>query len=165
LDNGGRILPSVVRPYAAKTAGVPLRFEYEMNTGTFTYEWASPLHGDSKLPTTTNKSISDAPLKLHRPLLSRETEIFVPSQLTHGRNLVVQGLAQGDKYVYDERRQTLFVVTQNVDPGRVHKIIVSVDPLPRPMFFVNDIWTDFGGHIMSVGMLFFALLAYWVLMA
>ena len=32
LDNGGRILRAVVRPYPAKTAGVPLRFDYEINT-------------------------------------------------------------------------------------------------------------------------------------
>ena len=168
LDNGGRILSSVVRPYAAKTAGIPLRFEYEMNTGAFTYEWANPFSGDAKSPSTTSttttdkKSISDPPLTLHRPLLSRETEIFIPSQLTHGRNLIVQGLAQGDKYFYDERRQTLFIVTQNMEPGKVHRVTVSVDPMPRVVFYVNDIWTDFGGHIMSVGMLFFAVLAYWV---
>jgi len=167
LDNGGRILSSVVRPYAAKTAGIPLRFEYEMNTGAFTYEWANPFPGDAKSPSTTTttinkKSISNPPLTLHRPLLSRETEIFIPSQLTHGRSLIVQGLVQGDKYSYDERRQTLFIVTQNMDPGQVHSITVSVDPMPRAMFFVNDLWTDFGGHIMSVGMLFFAVMAYWV---
>jgi hypothetical protein len=139
-----------------------------MNTGVFTYEWANPFPGDAKSPsaaatTTTNeKSISNPPLTLHRPLLSRETEIFIPSQLTHGRNLIVQELAQGDKYLYDERRQTLFVVTQNVEPGRVHSITVSVDPMPRAVFVVNDLWMDFGGHIMSVGMLFFAVLAYWV---
>ncbi|KAJ2925710.1 hypothetical protein H1R20_g11384, partial [Candolleomyces eurysporus] len=33
LDNGGRILSSVVRPYPAKTCGVPVRFEYEVTTG------------------------------------------------------------------------------------------------------------------------------------
>ncbi|KIM41720.1 glycoside hydrolase family 5 protein [Hebeloma cylindrosporum] len=168
LDNGGRILSSVVRPYPAKTAGIPLRFEYEMNTGTFTYEWANPIPGDAnaKSPSTTKtneRKISKPPLTLHRPLLTRETEIFIPSQLTHGRNLIVKGLAQGDKYLYDERRQTLFVVTQDVvEPGRVHSISVSVDPAPRASFFVNDLWTDFGGHFMSVGMLFFAVLAYWV---
>jgi len=74
----------------------------------------------------------------------------------------VQGLAQGDKHLYDERRQTLFIVPQNMEPGQVHKITVSVDPMPRVMFLVNDIWTNFRGHIVSVGMLFFAVMAYWV---
>ncbi|EKM57334.1 glycoside hydrolase family 5 protein [Phanerochaete carnosa HHB-10118-sp] len=38
LDNGARILRSVVRPYLAKTAGIPLRFDYEVNTGEFTFK-------------------------------------------------------------------------------------------------------------------------------
>lgn len=168
LDNGGRILSSIVRPYAAKTAGIPLRFNYEVNTGVFTYEWANPYANEAKSPststTTKEKNLNNPPLTLHRPLLSRETEIFIPSQLTHGRNLTVRGLSQGDKYHYDERRQTLFIVTENMEPGRVHQVTVSVDPLPREVFFVNDLWTDFGGHIISFVMLFFAVLVGWLLM-
>ena len=38
LDNGGRILRAVVRPYPAKTAGIPLRFTYEINTSEFEFE-------------------------------------------------------------------------------------------------------------------------------
>jgi hypothetical protein len=50
LDQGARILHSIVRPYPAKTAGIPLRFEYEMATGVFVYEWTSP---DTSLPAST----------------------------------------------------------------------------------------------------------------
>ncbi|KAG8793614.1 hypothetical protein FRC17_008418, partial [Serendipita sp. 399] len=43
LDEGSRILDSVVRPYPAKVAGIPLRFDYEVNRGEFTFEWAKPI--------------------------------------------------------------------------------------------------------------------------
>ena len=55
LDNGGRILRAVVRPYAAKTAGIPLRCEYEINTGEFTYEWAVP-HASSSSSSSLSAS-------------------------------------------------------------------------------------------------------------
>jgi hypothetical protein len=143
-----------------------------MNIGAFTYEWANPSTNGAKTPSTSTTTIattkenglSNPPLMLHRPLLSRETEIFIPLQLTQGRNLVVQGLSRGDKYLYDERRQTLFIVTEDMEPGRVHRVTVSVDPVPQAVFFVNDIWSDFGGHIMSFGMLFIAVLVGWLLM-
>ncbi|KIK98867.1 glycoside hydrolase family 5 protein [Paxillus rubicundulus Ve08.2h10] len=129
LDNGGRILPSVVRPYPAKTAGIPLKFEYEMNTGKFTFEWT----------TTTATQESTA----------RETEIYVPSLIAYGRKLVVEGLAPEDQYIYDESRQTLFVVQGDSAPGKKKKIIVSVCPPLRPHFDVNAFWGDFGELIAS----------------
>ncbi|KIJ16448.1 glycoside hydrolase family 5 protein [Paxillus involutus ATCC 200175] len=129
LDNGGRILPSVVRPYPAKTAGIPLKFEYEMNTGKFTFEW------------TTNTATQEG--------TARETEIYVPSLIAHGRKLVVEGLAPEDQYIYDESRQTLFVVQGDSAPGKIKKIIVSVRPPLRPHFDVNAFWGDFGELIAS----------------
>jgi hypothetical protein len=42
LDAGARILRAVVRPYAAKLAGVPLRSAFEANTGRFELDWANP---------------------------------------------------------------------------------------------------------------------------
>jgi len=48
--------------------------------------------------------------------------------------------------LYDKRRRTLFIVTQHIEPEQMHRITVLVDPLPRAMFFVNDLWTDFGGQ-------------------
>ncbi|KAF8953065.1 glycoside hydrolase family 5 protein [Flammula alnicola] len=159
LDNGGRILPAIVRPYAAKTAGIPLRFEYEMNTGTFTYQWSNP---DDKRPVSEAKSVFDPPRALRHPLKSRETEIFLPSQLTHSRKVIVEGLEKGDKYVYDEKRQTLFIVTEDMSPGRTHRVTVSVDPPSRPTFVVNDLWSDFGVHILSLVALVVAILTHFI---
>ena len=131
LDLGGRILDAVVRPYAAKTAGIPLKFDYEMATGTFSYSWVMPPStplstssgGEEAASTSTlvpqpsssgndsgSASVLVPPLTGHPPLLARETEIFVPEQLARGRRLIVEGLREGDTYTYDVGRQTLFVL-------------------------------------------------------
>jgi hypothetical protein len=130
LDLGGRILDAVVRPYAAKTAGVPLKSEYEMTTGAYSYSWAvpqqpPPLSTSEATSTSTSASVQQPssnvnnsgslsvhtpPLTGHPPLLARETEIFLPEQLARGRRLIVEGLREGDTYTYDVGRQTLFVL-------------------------------------------------------
>ncbi|KAH9474389.1 Ergosteryl-beta-glucosidase [Psilocybe cubensis] len=169
LDNGGRILPAVVRPYPAKTAGIPLRFRYEMNTGTFVYEWMNPeaiVSGsdDNSSPKSGSPSVFDPPRTLRRPLISRETEIFLPSMLAHSRRVIVEGIKdQADEYQYDEKRQTLFVVMSDTTPGVKHRIRVSFDPPPKPAFIVNDLWSDFGSHILSGLVVLLALTGYWLL--
>jgi hypothetical protein len=139
LDNGGRILPSVVRPYPAKTAGIPLHFEYEVNNGRFVYEWTDPPISGSTKPTTDMI-----------PLTSRETEIFVPSLLANDRKLIVTGLSPEDIHVYDENRQTLYIVTRASRPGKTHKIVVTFDPAPKPIFEVKSFWDDYGMHILAL---------------
>ncbi|KAF8152913.1 glycoside hydrolase family 5 protein [Crassisporium funariophilum] len=162
LDNGGRILPAIVRPYAAKTAGIPLRFDYEMTTGTFTYEWTNPT--DNASPASGEISVFNPPRKLQHALRSRETEIFLPSMLTRARKVVVVGLEKGDNYKYDESRQTLFVVTGNTNSGHNHKVVVSVYPPPSPAFLANDFWGDFGGRITSGAVVLFGIFLYWLLL-
>ncbi|CDO77352.1 Glycoside Hydrolase Family 5 protein [Trametes cinnabarina] len=154
LDNGARILRAVVRPYPAKTAGIPLRFEYEINTGQFTFEWAVPEPAtESALAADARRvacaSVNDPPRAAHPPLKTNKTEIFLPSQLAHGRVVVVRGLTPEDCYVYDEARQTLMIVTHKNTPGTVHRITVSIDPLPKAAFVVNDFWSDWGFHVLS----------------
>lgn len=163
LDNGARILPAIVRPYPAKTAGIPLRFEYEMTTGEFTFEWAntSP-EGDASRGRAT---ISGAPRSGHPRITALETEIFLPSLIAQGRKVIVEGLDADDTHIYDERRQTLFIVARDTDPKKVHKITVSVYPPLSPTFEINSIWTDFGPRIiafviMIIGILAFCLLAF-----
>jgi Glycoside hydrolase family 5 C-terminal domain len=151
LDNGGRILAAIVRPYPAKTAGIPLKFQYEMTTGAFLFEWENPSQGERTLDSDNYiKSISNPPRQLQQALTSHETEFFIPSQLTRSRKVVVEGAEDGDKYRYDEPRQTLFFFTGNNTPGHKHKIVVSVQRPPYPAFVVNDFWSDFGGHVTSV---------------
>lgn len=165
LDNGGRILPSIVRPYAAKTAGIPIHFQYEMNTGAFTYTWVhSTPNPASQTRLKGQESVFQPPRTGHAALTSLETEIFLPSQLTHGRRVIVKGLAPGDKYRYDESRQTLFIVCQDTSFDKFHSIIVSLDPPLAPAFAVNDFRSDFGGMIMSILVAILAILAYFFLL-
>ncbi|TDL16620.1 glycoside hydrolase family 5 protein [Rickenella mellea] len=147
LDHGGRILRSVVRPYPAKIAGIPLRFEYEMNTGAFVFEW-----GNAKNRMHT-KMRGDplATLPLHG-IDEREvweSEIFLPAMLTSGRQVVVRGLPKSN-YRYDESLQTLFVRPESERPGARHRIEVSLNPPLKPLFKVNHFWRDFGPWILAV---------------
>src|SRR6266511_344842 len=159
LDNGGRILDAVVRPYPAKTAGIPVSFEYEMNTGTFSFAWDNRTEGDVE---TEQPYVSTPPRTLQTPLTSRETEIFIPLRLTLGREVIVKGLEDGDRWTHDTRRQTLFIVTENDEPGYRHQVQVSVYPQPKPSFSINDLWSDFGGGITTLSMTFLAFVC-WLL--
>jgi hypothetical protein len=180
LDNGARLLSAIVRPYAAKTAGIPLKFEYEMTKGTFTYEWANPSppgssgkekhkhkghnhhhHPKQHKPAT----VTHPPLSDHPGLQSRETEIFLPSSLTLRRRILVSGLGPDDRYIYDYHRQTLFVVVKDSrTPGMRHRITVTIDPPPRRLpFEINDFWSDFGGNVFAVGIVVVAVILYFVL--
>ena len=159
LDNGARILDAVVRPFPAKTAGIPLRFEYEMNTGEFTFEWCN---ADPKSISYSNE-ISNPPLNGMPPLLARETEIFIPSLITNERDVVVEDLEDSDSHHYDSIRQTLYIVTADCEtPGKKHKLTVKVRPELRAKFEVNDFWMDHGFRFVSVGVVILAVLIVWL---
>lgn len=158
LDNGGRILPSVVRPYPAKTAGIPLKFEYEVNTGTFVFRWCNP-GAESNIGTANVEKQT----LVHPKIRALETEIFLPSLITHGRIVIVSGLGKADSYIYDEARQTLFIVARNTQPGQVHEVRVNIASAQgyrdrQPLFEVNDFWGDHGNSMGMVLVLVFALL-------
>ncbi|KAJ7206511.1 glycoside hydrolase [Mycena pura] len=163
LDQGGRILSAVVRPYPAKTAGIPLRFEYEMNSGAFEFEWAVPSADKATLASVPRPSVSSPPLTGHLEITANETEVFVPSYITKGRKVVVQGLGPDDRCVYDERRQTLFIVPRDNSPGTRHRVQVSLRPPLRPEFDLNDFWSDFGGRIVSLLIVVIGIGIYWLL--
>jgi hypothetical protein len=159
LDNGGRILPAVIRPYAAKTAGIPLKFQYEMTTGEFSFDWCNPEESKE----TVAKASIHPPRGGHPELKARETEIFVPHMLTAGRKLIVDGLVDGDEWHHDEKRQTLFIVKADTTPGKTHRIEVKVDPPPRAPFVVNDFWDDFGMVVTAVIVVFIGIILYWAM--
>ena len=142
LDKGGRLLSSIVRPYPAKIAGIPISFEYEMNSGDIIFEWANPsLEG----PIPSPASVSQPPLSGHPELKARETEIFLPSTLAAGKRLLLYGL-EPDEYKYDESRQTLYLLPKNSTPGQVHRIAVVFSPAPRPRFRMTTHWQDLGHY-------------------
>jgi len=161
LDNGARILQSVVRPYPAKTSGIPISFEYEMTTGQFIHEWINP--DPTEAPLRSKPAVSEPP-QSGPVLTARETEIFLPSYLTHDRKVVVEGLGVGDSYVHDESRQTLFVLTHDSSPGKRHNVKVSLQPPLKPAFDLNDFRGDFGAQIFAGFALVFGLAAFWILM-
>ncbi|KIY42944.1 glycoside hydrolase family 5 protein [Fistulina hepatica ATCC 64428] len=167
LDNGGRILSSVVRPYPAKTAGIPLKWEYEVTTGRAVFEWITPKGvglGGGNDDVSEGANVDNPPVDTHVRITSYETEIFVPS----GGEVVVTELAKGDRWTYDENRQTLFVVTANNRPGTEHRLVIQLDP-PRMepgigSWIVNDFWGDFGSLILGVLCLTVALVAFVAMM-
>ena len=143
-----------MRPFPAKTAGIPLKFEYEMNTGEFTFEWCN---ADPKSTSGSNE-ISNPPLNRTVPLLAKETEIFMPLSIANGRHVVVEGLEASDLHHYDSTRQTLYIVTEDCEtPGKRHRVRVTVRPEPRARFEVNEFWMDHGFRVVSVGVVILAL--------
>jgi hypothetical protein len=163
LDGGGRILDAVVRPYPAKVAGIPLKFDYEMMNGELTFEWTIPEAND----------------KDKDQLLAYETEIFFPSFLVSGRKIRLEAIVdmsqydyedeteavkklrsltkEGYSYTYDESRQTLYIVPKNNSPGTKHGVRVKVWPPIRPVFNLNDFWSDFGIWVVAVGVVIISI--------
>jgi len=131
LDEGARLLSAIVRPYPAKVAGIPLSFDYEAKTGSFKFRYATPNPsavpaGADVMPTTAKP-----PVHSHCEIRCRETEIFVPLSLTRGRRMIIEGV-EDKNYVYDEGRQTLFILHDDATPGRVNAIRISFDPPVQP---------------------------------
>ncbi|KZT50302.1 glycoside hydrolase family 5 protein [Calocera cornea HHB12733] len=133
LDDGGRILRAVVRPYPAKVAGIPLKYGYDTRTSTFELVFANP----TSQPAKSSGSSNDAVPLPHPSIRARETEIFLPISLTEGRQVTVSG---ADAFEYKEEVQTLYVVQENRDPGHVHTVRVRVSPALEPLVQEED-WT------------------------
>ncbi|KAF8587786.1 glycoside hydrolase family 5 protein [Ramaria rubella] len=125
LDDGGRILRAIVRPYAAKVAGVPVRWAYELNTGRVEFEWReSGVGGEVRC---------------------RETEVFYPAMLLKGgRNVVVDGLVR-EAWRYDVARQTLFIVPpgKSQEEGEARRVVIRVEPELEALFGISTHWQDF----------------------
>ncbi|KAF8311637.1 glycoside hydrolase family 5 protein [Clavulina sp. PMI_390] len=112
LDEGARLLSAVVRPYPAKVVGTPLSFAYDSATGAFKFSW-----------------IQVAVPSMDPSLPELATEIFIPSSLSSGRRLIVQGIAldEGDDYKHDPELQTLYLFVRD-SPGTIQNLTVSFDP-------------------------------------
>ncbi|KAF8518261.1 cytoplasmic protein [Hysterangium stoloniferum] len=135
LDDGGRILRAVVRPYPAKVAGVPLHWAYEFNTGSVEFEWQQLDSEDTRC---------------------RETEVFYPSMLlSAGRKLVIDGLPS-EAWTYDVKRQTLFIVPPFAEGSC--RIMIHLDPPLEPLFVMTTHWQDFGIYYAALAVVLLALL-------
>jgi Glycoside hydrolase family 5 C-terminal domain len=164
LDDGGRILESVVRPYPAKVAGIPLRFDYEVNRGEFRFEWAKP---ESFTSRTGPKQpiVNRPPLTGHPEITTRISEFFVPMHLVKGRKIVValDGAAQGSRWWYEASTQTLFV--EQPDPAKIeggakYRIIFGLTPPPGTKWTMTTHWEDFATYYLGLLSVLLVLLAY-----
>ena len=160
LDAGGRILRAVIRPYAAKTAGLPVKVIYEMNTGAFEYHWMDPLTSS-----TSGSSLTVyPPVELEAKSLEhkRDTEIYLPDMLTRGRQVLIHGLEQDDTYKYDREQQTLIIRAAVREAGKIHKVVVTLEPPLSGVFEVNSFWGDFGLWISSFLFVLFGTISYYI---
>ena len=157
LDQGGRILRAVVRPYPAKIAGIPLDFEYNINDGSFSFAYANPVTENAP-PTPKLAVIEKPPLKHGLVIRKQETEFFIPSMLAKGRKVVVtgDGVVEG-QYEYVEDVQTLYLRHTNSTPGHVHRVRVALEPPLEPVIEFSTHWWDFK-FIYSAFALFLAVL-------
>jgi hypothetical protein len=133
--------------------------DYEMNTGRFEYEWSVPGAGvEQRQPGST--SVENPPLSLpptSTPLNSHTTEIFIPSLVSSGRKLRVTGVSPSE-YVHDDAHQTLYITPKECSAGAKFRVVVEFEPPLEPVFELNDIWSDFGGKLASVGFIFLAVI-------
>ncbi len=66
------------------------------------------------------------PLHALMPLSCKESEIFIPSSLVRAGRMIVK--LHPSEYVYDEERQTMFVLHRDDTPGAVHTVRVKFEP-------------------------------------
>lgn len=116
LDAGARLLREIARPYALKTAGIPIHHSYDCETLEFLYRFANPGEG----------WIAGAPpLRNHPAIQSTRTVIFLPPIIAHeikNGNLRVE-ISDGIHSIQD---QQLLWDHEEDRPGATHTLrIVS----------------------------------------
>ncbi|MEO8392382.1 MAG: cellulase family glycosylhydrolase [Chloroflexota bacterium] len=99
IHSGGRALEGIVRPYAQRTAGEPLRMSFERDTRTFEFEYR------------------------HDPAVSAPTEIFVPG-FQYPRGGVVE--VSDGTYTFDHETQIL--TYRHTSDRPTHSIKVTPRP-------------------------------------
>ena len=106
LYRGGRVLDVVIRPYAAKIAGEPIRSEWDYRTLRYELDWRCPNAA------STTKTSSKALL----------TEVFIPDYHYEEHELLVSW--EGGDWTFDAAKQTLYLQQK---PGVVeHKLVLGV---------------------------------------
>lgn len=113
----------VKRPYPAKVAGLPVAFNYDSDTGAFSFSYRNP-----SSPAFDSHSSAESKHSTPIELKCRETEIFVPSALVQGRRMIITASVKAENFTYDHIRQTLFVVHKETAPDALHEVHVAFDP-------------------------------------
>lgn len=100
INSGGRALEAVVRPYASKTAGEPLRMSFDVKRKRFDFEFR------------------------HDPAVDAPTEIFVPNfQYPHGIRVSVSD----GTFAHDRQRQVL--TYQHAGEQPLHRLRIEPEQL------------------------------------
>ena len=114
LYRGGRTLDVVIRPYAGKIAGQPIRSHWDCRTLRYEFEWSSK--GSAEKLAENDKS--------------GLTEVFVPSYHYAAHELSVE-LSDGE-WSFDAEKQTLYVWHQIHQGGEIrHKLVLQIEDLRR----------------------------------
>ena len=92
----------------------------------------------------------------------RDTEIYLPDMLTRGRQVLIHGLEQDDTYKYDREQQTLIIRAAVREAGKIHKVVVTLEPPLSGVFEVNSFWGDFGLWISSFLFVLFGIISYYI---
>lgn len=101
IHSGGRALEAVVRPYAMRIAGEPLRMSFELETCVFEFEYR------------------------HDPAIHAPTEIFVPEyQYPDGVEVEISD----GRYAYD--RDAQMVLVWHIADTATHTVRIAPAPLP-----------------------------------
>jgi hypothetical protein len=116
LYRGGRVLDVIIRPYAVKTAGTPLRSDWDPHTLRFELEWQGRDDDDSKAVGHVK---------------ARTTEVFIPAYHYAEHELVVTTSASdgssGSSWEYDAEQQTLYhTADKGSTAARRHKLLVEI---------------------------------------
>lgn len=103
LYAGGRVLDVIIRPYAVKTAGVPIRSDFDHQTLRYEYEWES-----------NGKCLGEK---------GQVTEIFIPSYHYAAHDVQVALSGGGGEYTLNRDLQTLYVRHEGVG---THKVAITI---------------------------------------
>lgn len=157
LDEGCRLLKAVVvsisisplldvrlivfkRPYAVRTAGIPLETEYELSRGTFRYRFANPTLQKTK-DVPQKDIIHSPPLHCHPVITSETTEIFLPSWWADASRMgkLVVACSDGTVRVDEDAQRVLWTHAVRRE-GFVHEIRIRDMSVPRAESGISWIW-------------------------
>lgn len=117
LHSGGRALAAVVRPYAARVAGVPVRMSYDTYNSSKPFELTYCPHVDSNDVVESSTSAQwlcdccHGRKRVDVPADSARTSvIFVPSYVYDDERLAIE-VSAGSHYRFDQDNQALYVTT------------------------------------------------------
>ncbi|EPQ28323.1 uncharacterized protein PFL1_04150 [Pseudozyma flocculosa PF-1] len=115
LFRGGRVLDVVIRPYAAKVAGQPLKTQWDQRTLRYEFEWGN-------VPSSATDD--DAGVDEATDRKRRTTEIFLPAYHYRGKEFSVT-VSDGE-YTLDAENQTLYIVHANREPFVKHRATIEL---------------------------------------